>query len=253
MIPVYLIGGGWSAEYFPQTYGRFLRAATQNNKSRILIVVAEEEGADSHAQFLRFSNAFESVGLGAADAFETIVSAKNPLTLDRLAAIKPTGIFVCGGLTPAYYDSLCINKTWLEYLFESRVPYCGFSAGAAIAAKNAIVGGWRREIGHRIVEIADENAGEDRVLLDVRPGLGLTTFAIDVHATQWGTLTRLAHAVDAGFTNEGWAIDENTMLEANGKTISIRGAGNAYRIGREEKTVFEIFQDLESSAYPGPK
>jgi cyanophycinase len=240
MIPVYLIGGGWRAETFPQTYGRFLRAATENNKSRIAIVVAEEEGADSHAHFLRFSSAFESVGLGSADAFKTIVSAKNPLTSDRLAAIKPTGIFVCGGLTPVFYDSLCLNKTWLEYLSENRIPYCGFSAGAAIAAENAIVGGWRREIGNLTVEIADENASEDLDLLDVRQGLGLTAFAVDVHATQWGTLTRLAHAAAAGLVREGWAIDENTMLQATGETISIRGAGNAYRIRREEKIIIEI-------------
>ena len=92
------------------------------------------------------------------------------------------------------------------------------------------------------MEIADENAGEDLELLDVRRGLGLVAFAVDVHGTQWGPLTRLAHAVDAGLAREGWAIDENTMLDASSERISVHGAGNAYRILRDEKTVIEILQ-----------
>lgn len=243
MIPVFLIGGGWRAEAFPQTYGHFLEAATENNKRRIAVIIAREAGANPHEQFLRFFSAFESVGLNSSDAFEVIVSAENPLTTEKLAEIKPTGIFVCGGLTPVYYDSLCLDKSWLEYLFENKIPYCGFSAGAAVAGREAIIGGWRREAGNRIVEIADENAGEDLDLLDVRSGLNLVPFAVEVHATQWGTLSRLIHAVDANLASSGWAIDENTMLEIIVGEEKIRGAGNAYRVSRTRgKITVEIFQ-----------
>ncbi|HLM01078.1 MAG TPA: hypothetical protein VK400_08465, partial [Pyrinomonadaceae bacterium] len=107
----------------------------------------------------------------------------------------------------------------------------------------AIIGGWRRKINNRVVEIADENAGEDLDFLDVRQGLGLVPFAIDVHATQWGTLSRLVHAVDAKLAPEGWAIDENTMLEIEENGVCVSGAGSAYFVRREnEKITVDVFQ-----------
>lgn len=245
MIPVFLIGGGWRVETFSQTYGRFLEAATQNAKRRIVIVVAEESESDAEAQFLRFRKAFEAVGLNSADASGLIVSAAEPLTAEKLIAAEPTGIFVCGGLTPDYYDALCRDKSWLAYLTENKIPYAGFSAGASVAAEDAIIGGWRRKINNRIVEAANENAGEDLDFLDVRKGLGLVSFAVDVHATQWGTLSRLVHAIDASLAPEGWAIDENTMLEIEESEVCIYGAGNAYYVRREnEKITVDVFQTV---------
>lgn len=243
MIPVFLIGGGWRAETFPHTYGRFLEAATQNAERRIAIVTAEEPGADARDQFLRFRGAFEAVGLNSSGAISLIVSADNPLTAEKLNGAQPSGIFVCGGLTPAYHAALCIDRAWLDYLFENEVPYCGFSAGASIAAEYAIIGGWRRQINNQIVEIVNENAGEDLNFLDIRRGLGLVPFSIDVHASQWGTLSRLVHAVDAKLAHEGWAIDENTLLEIRENEICICGAGNAYYVRRQnEKITVRVFQ-----------
>lgn len=242
MIRVFLIGGGWRAETFPNTYGRFLSAASEGGRARILIVVAEEPGADAHEHFLRFSSAFETIGLNPEDAFETIVTATDPLSRQKIAAVRPTGVFVCGGLTPAYFDALCADRGWLDYLLENEIPYCGFSAGASVAAETAIVGGWRRKIGDLVVGAANENAGEDLDLLDVRRGLGLVDPAIDVHATEWGTLSRLVHAVDAGLAGIGAAIDENTMLECSEHLWSVHGAGSVYLIRRaENRSVVDIF------------
>jgi cyanophycinase len=58
-------------------------------------------------------------------------------------------------------------------------------------------------------------------------------FAVDIHATQWGTLTRLAHAVDAGLVDEGWAIDEGTALVAADGSPRVEGLGSAYRVARD--------------------
>ena len=242
MIPVFLIGGGWRGETFSQTYGRFLETATQNNQRRIALVVAEEPDANPPEQFLRFRAAFEAVGLNSDEAVALIVSANHPLTVEKLSAFSPTGIFVCGGLTIAYHDALCVDKSWLDYLNENKIPYGGFSAGAAVAAERAIIGGWRRKVENKIIEIADENAGEDLDFLDVRKGLGLVPFAVEVHATQWGTLSRLVHTIDARLADEGWAIDENTMLEITGNDIRIFGAGNAYRVRQDDKLAIKIFQ-----------
>lgn len=69
-------------------------------------------------------------------------------------------------------------------------------------------------------------------LLEVREGLGLVPWSIEVHAGQMGTLPRLLHAVDLGLTDEGWAIDENTVLEVDGGHITVRGLGQAYHVWR---------------------
>ena len=112
-------------------------------------------------------------------------------------------------------------------LRASGLPYAGCSAGAAIAAGLALVGGWRFEA----LPVCDEDAGEDLDELEVRPGLGLVPFAVDVHATQWGTLTRLAHAVAGGLVASGVAVDEHTCVEVRGDELTLHGLGSAYRLG----------------------
>jgi cyanophycinase len=103
-----------------------------------------------------------------------------------------------------------------------------------IAAANAIVGGWQRAVDDRVIAIADEQASEDLDLLDVRPGLGLVPFAVDVHASQAGTLTRLLHAVDQGAADAGWAIDEDTMLSSADGELRVNGQSSAYRAQRRQ-------------------
>src|SRR4029077_1766624 len=100
----------------------------------------------------------------------------------------------------------------------------------AVAAARAIVGGWR--LGGRA--ICAEEAGEDLDELAVRDGLGLVGFAVDVHATQWGTLTRLVHAVGARLVSEGWAIDEGTVLVVEDAPVRVEGLGSAYRVTTQQ-------------------
>jgi len=135
------------------------------------------------------------------------------------------GVYVCGGLTPLYADLLAGSADWLP----EDVPYAGFSAGAAVAARSAIVGGWR--LGD--LAVCSDDASEDLDQVEPRPGLGLVPFAVDVHASQWGTLTRLVHAVAAGLVDEGWAIDEHTCAtpDEHGE-IAVHGLGSAYHVTR---------------------
>jgi cyanophycinase len=136
------------------------------------------------------------------------------------------GVFVAGGWTPGYQEALvaAAGGGWLA----PGVPYAGFSAGAALAARTAIVGGWRLDG----VEVCAEEAGEDLDAVTVRSGLGLVPFAVDVHAAQWGTLTRLLHVVGAGLAEEGWAVDEGTTLVAGDGPPRVEGLGCAYRVTR---------------------
>jgi cyanophycinase len=136
-------------------------------------------------------------------------------------------VFVAGGSTPGYQEALA------GWRAPADLPFAGFSAGAAVAATRAIVGGWR--LAGR--DVCAEEAGEDLDELTVRDGLGLVPFAVDVHATQWGTLTRLVHAVGAGLVQEGWAIDEGTVLVVDAGAVRVEGLGSAYRVAPREGVV----------------
>jgi cyanophycinase len=118
------------------------------------------------------------------------------------------------------------------------VPYGGSSAGAAIAASQAIVGGWRAARGDDTRQILFEGAGEGMRPLTVLPGLGLVRCAVDVHASQWGTLSRLVQAVDLGLVSEGVAIDENTTLIVSGAAGRVAGAGHVFHARRQAGGVF---------------
>jgi cyanophycinase len=232
MSRVFLIGGGWR-EYGTALYRRFLDAAVRDG-SRSVAVIAANGGDNAAENIVRFREGLVAAGCPPAELVELIVSAESPLTREMLEAANATGILVCGGLTPDYHDSLCVDLGWLGYISDNDIPYCGFSAGASIAAREAVIGGWLRNIDSQNIEIADENAAEDVDLLLVKPGLGLVPFSVEVHATQWGTLTRLLHAVDAGLTDEGYAIDEDTMLEYRDGEISVHGAGSVYHVYRSD-------------------
>jgi len=143
------------------------------------------------------------------------------------------GVYVAGGLTPAYRDVLVDAGTgWLEAAQEAGLVYGGFSAGSAIASAWALVGGWRATARGREIEVCHEDCGEDLDAVTVRPGLGLVPFTVDVHAAQWGTLNRLIHALATDGPAEGWAIDEHTTLEASGQTLTVHGQGAATRVRR---------------------
>lgn len=150
-----------------------------------------------------------------------MISAARPPEADDLEGAA--AVYVAGGLTPAYRDLLAPLAGELGGL-----PYAGYSAGAVIAANRAIIGGWR--IGSRVV--CPEDASEDMGEVTVLPGLGRVPFAVDVHASQWGTLGRAINAVSAGIVEEAVAIDEHTCVEVNadGGIDAIHGTGAAYRI-----------------------
>lgn len=242
---VFLLGGGWNEEAYPHTYGRFA-AAAGGTRARIASVHLEHPDQEVHFGWAR--SALASVG--ATDVFPVFVSRDRPLREDAIAGA--TGIFVGGGLTPDYYDAIVPQATgWLPAVLEGGVPYAGISAGAMIAARQAILGGWHMRRGDRDVVICSEEVSEDLRDLDVRQGLGLVPFAVDAHASQYGTPTRLLHAVDAGLTEDGWAIDEETMVEFGPDGITVAGMGSAYHV-RKGSSALSV--DIHvSSAFPADR
>ncbi|MDR6975662.1 cyanophycinase [Streptomyces sp. 3330] len=232
---VFLIGGGWEETAADVVHGPFLRAAraasgTAGSGSgpapRILCVLLDE--GDGAAQFARYDVALRKAGdcvpvpalVPVGERFETGTVSEDV-----------AGVFVCGGLTPAYQDALAEASGALAALLSERgLPYAGFSAGAALAGRDAVVGGWLVDG----VAVCPPDTAEDLEELEVRPGLGLVPFAVENHAAQWGTLGRLAAVVAGGRLAHGVAIDENTLVEVGGedgdRRARVAGRGRAHSV-----------------------
>jgi cyanophycinase len=207
MPPVFLIGGGREDAQVRASHAPFVAAC---GGGPIVAYALEDPG--------RWEAALRLAGAG------DVRCLLEPPTPDDLAGAA--GVFVGGGLTPTYQEALAGWRV-------PDLPYAGFSSGAAVAAARAIVGGWR--LNGR--DVCAEEAGEDLEELAVRDSLGLVDFAVDVHATQWGTLTRLVHAVGAGLLEDGWAIDEGTVLVVDGGSVRVEGLGSAYRVAARDGEV----------------
>ena len=210
---MFLIGGGRGDDAVRASHAPFVAAV---GDSPIVAVVLDE---GDETDVARWSGALELAG--AADVRPLLVSKRRPPARSDFDGAG--GVFVAGGWTPGYHEALVEPGTdWLPEL-----PFAGFSAGAAVASAQAILGGYRLGA----VDVCAEEAGEDLEQLTVRPGLGLVPFAVDVHATQWGTLTRLVHAVRSGAASEGLAVDEGTVaVVRDGALAGVEGLGAAYRV-----------------------
>ncbi|MFC6354876.1 Type 1 glutamine amidotransferase-like domain-containing protein [Luethyella okanaganae] len=224
---VHLVGGGWSPASSAAVYSAFLAEAAvvahgsdRADAPRIAIVVVR--GADGVEHAAKLIEAVSTAG-----AFEPFVTAVSETAEVPLAAfVDVDGILVGGGITPAYRAALAGRFGEIRRQVASGVPYLGFSAGASIAAERAVVGGWR--IGG--VEVSQEGGAENLDEVTVEQGIGLVDVAIDVHAAQWGSLSRLVAAVEAGLVDGGLAIDENTALIVGDSGLRVVGAGSVWRV-----------------------
>jgi cyanophycinase len=235
---IHLVGGGWASEYSAAVFGPFLAEATVRgaaagrDEPRIAIIAvrapgSENDDAVAHAATL-------ATALGAAGIFEAQVTAlglSDAATLPAIADVD--GIIVGGGLTPAYLAALTPIAGEIRRQVSAGVPYLGYSAGAMIAAERALVGGWR--LGE--VEVSAEGASEGLDELTIQPGIGLLDVSVDVHAAQWGTLSRLIAATEAGLIDGGLAVDENTALIVGEGALRVVGAGSVWRVSQAENGV----------------
>lgn len=223
---VHLVGGGWQDEPDGAAYAEFLaeaaaRAAASGREMPRIAVVSVRDGDEAeHAAKLVDA-------ASAAAEFEAHVTAVgHDGEIPATAFADVDGILVGGGLTPVYRDLLEPHFGELRRQVAAGVPYAGFSAGSVIAAEHALVGGWR--IGG--VPVAPEDASEDLDELTIAPGIGLVDVTIDVHVAQWGTLSRLVSAVEAGLIERGLGIDELTALIVGEGGLRVAGHGSVWRV-----------------------
>jgi cyanophycinase len=206
MHPVFLIGGGRDDDAAVRASHAPFVAACEPGPIACFVLDDPQRRAENLAL------------ARASDVRTVVVSPERPARAEDVEGVA--GVYVSGGLTPVYRESVVDLEL-------PDVPYCGFSAGAAIAARDALVGGWR--IGDR--QVCDADFSEDLEQVEPLPGLGLVPFAVDVHATQWGTVSRALNAVERGLFDEVLAIDEHCCVEVrDGEIAALHGTGVAYRI-----------------------
>ncbi len=232
---IFLLGGGWDRAVEDEVWGGFAaQVRDRATRPRVGLVVIGVEDEDL-AYHQRFVEVLERIGLGE-DLVVTRVAEGASCPAEALRGLD--GLVVGGGHTPSYLTALAPVAADVRALVADGVPYAGFSAGSAVAATHALVGGWR----HDGVPVCPEDSGEEVEELAVHPGLGLVEGTVDVHASSWGTVSRLAAAIAAGLAPRGVAIDEDTCLRFDpagptwvpGDPVTRTGAGRAWWVDPAE-------------------
>ena len=232
---IHLVGGGWAPDDDGALYRPFLdeAAARAARVGRTIPRVAVVFVRNSAEDLERFRGDF--IGMlgrgGDVDAVPTMLLEGQKLDSTVLSGID--GLLIGGGLTPAYLEAVAPIVDEIRLLVSDGLPYLGFSAGAMIAADRALIGGWR--IGG--IPVCPEDASEDLDDVTIAEGLGLVDLAVDVHAAQWGTLSRLIAATEAGIVDGGVAIDEYTVLIIGEGALRVEGRGSVWRVGDSDSGV----------------
>jgi len=84
------------------------------------------------------------------------------------------------------------------------------------------------------VEVTTQDAAEGLDEITIEPGIGLLDVTVEVHAAQWGTLSRLVAATEAGLIDGGLAIDESTALIVGVGALGVVGAGSVWRVSQAD-------------------
>lgn len=222
---IHLIGGGRAEDYAGDVYSPFIaeaavRASASGRMVPRIAVVLVGGGEDAAA----YAAAYREQLLRTAACEPVIFSLTEGETLEARALSDIDALLVGGGHTPSYLEAVLPRIGEIRLLVADGLPYAGFSAGAMIAADRAIIGGWKIDG----VIVCPEDAAEDLEEVTVVEGLGLVDVAVDVHAAQWGTLSRLIAATEAGLVPSGVAIDEFTALIVGDGALSVVGTGSVW-------------------------
>ena len=135
----FFMAGGDKVEARRPSLSPFVECALKTGSGPLALVIAEPDDDQAQDSFRAYVEIFESL-LPLTRIQPLYCSLEVRLTQDRLAAHDPCGLFVSGGATPFYQQTLCQDNAWTDYLYEQVIPYGGTSAGAAIAADKAILG-----------------------------------------------------------------------------------------------------------------
>jgi cyanophycinase len=231
---IHLAGGGWSEELFRsfllEASARAAGAGRVVPRIGILLVAEDaESGLEAREKYTSML-----VSIASCEPIANVLVEGDLATSLLLSDID--ALLIGGGLTPAYLDAVTPLVDEIRLLVADGLPYLGFSAGAAIAAERAIIGGWL--IGD--VPVCAEDTSENLDEVTVAAGLGLVDLSIDVHAAQWGTLARLIAATEAELVDGGLAIDENTVLIVGDGMLRVQGLGSVWQVAAGDEGVVVV-------------
>ena len=227
---IFLAGAGPDYDAFPEVFEHFVRALPRpqgtERPARIALVVHSRNRNPQEviADYVRPLHRLIS-----CEVVPVLLAAGSPA--DPAVFGHADGIVVGGGLTPGYLEGLRASAGAIAARVADGAPYLGFSAGAMIAPARGIMGGYRINR----VEVCGEECSENLDEVDIRAGLGLVPFAVDVHAAQAGTLSRTVGAVAAGLVDRAVAVDENTAVflpDSGAADFEVIGSGNCWDIRR---------------------
>jgi cyanophycinase len=233
-VSIHLVGGGRPEGDSGGVHRVFLeecraRAAAVGRSTPRVRVVLVGDGDDADALIPIYDRWLRDTA--DCEPVVTLLPEGGELVSSDLSGVD--GLLVGGGHTPSYLEAVRPRIDEIRLLVADGLPYSGISAGAAIAADTAVVGGWRIDG----IEVCAEETGEDLDEVTVVEGLGLVDLAIDVHAAQWGTLTRIIAATEAGLVDGGVAIDESTVLIVGDGALRVEGTGNVWRVSPHDDGV----------------
>jgi len=203
---IYLVGGGPDTVTTPVILDQFIaevRQRTGGRPPRIAVVLVDHEGSAEYFLPAYLDPLHRRTPCEVATVLLRRCGPADPEVFDGVDAVV-----VGGGPTPVYLAGLQHAAAAIRRAVQAGAPYLGFSAGAMIAPEKAIAGGYRV----RGVEVCPEESSEGLGEVELREGLGLVPFAVDVHAAQAGTLGRAVAAVAHGMVDKAAAVDENTAL-----------------------------------------
>ncbi|WP_455835460.1 Type 1 glutamine amidotransferase-like domain-containing protein [Pseudarthrobacter siccitolerans] len=227
---IFLAGAGPDYDAFPEVFEHFVQALSRRQgtgrQARVAVVV-HSRARNPEEVLADYVGPLQKLGpCGVVPVLLAAGSPADPAVFDHV-----DGIVVGGGLTPAYLEGLRACTGAIAARAADGAPYLGFSAGAMIAPARGIMGGYRINS----VEVCGEECSEDLDEVDIRAGLGLVPFAVDVHAAQAGTLSRAVGAVAAGLVDRAVAVDENTAVflpDGGAADFEVMGSGNCWDIRR---------------------
>lgn len=237
---IFLVGGGPDTLTTNLIWDQFLSevkdgATAKKRQPRIAVVLFDHQG--SADEFLSAYSPPWSARLSYQVMALRLRAGEQPAG-DNFDHVD--GIVVGGGPTPEYHRGLQRAASVISNAVAGGVPYLGFSAGAMVAAGNALIGGYLMD-GR---EVCPQECSEDLDDVTVLPGLGLVPFAVDVHASQAGTLGRAVAAVDSRLVNQAVAIDEDTAVVVQTgpqRTMKVVGKGSAWVVERKaEQTTISV-------------
>ncbi len=150
------------------------------------------------------------------------------------------GLVVAGGWTPGYLEALSGWREMISTQVRRGIPYLGWSAGAMVVGRHAIVGGWK----HRGRQVVPEIVGEGSTELDIREGLGLIGPSIETHADTQYLIGRALAALQVGPMSTVVAIDEDTALiiDATSGRTKVAGRGKVTWVTAEADRLLVHFE-----------